>query len=123
MTFYWDLLRRESLYLSAILEETERDKIATRCPACYGPRDDAAEALVDIERTTIVCTDACFSHNRPKNASTHDPPALSRPDIFLDEAILQDARMKFEATDRRKGQPTPESADVSRPSSVPRIVI
>lgn len=87
------------------LNDSDRDKLASRCPASFGPRDgDAEKRLGKTENDfdIIFAIDGNFQHSRDENAQHLFNKHV--PDIFLPTTSVQKAKRMTEATNHKKAK-------------------
>ncbi|KAL8276784.1 hypothetical protein RQP46_010840 [Phenoliferia psychrophenolica] len=88
----------ESL-LDSFLDESPLQKLASKCPACFGPRHSETDKRAG-EADFNVCCDGNFQHKRYSHASRYDYRD-SRPPIFLPAAKVEAMRAEVLAADSR----------------------
>lgn len=91
--------------ISESLQETDQDRLANRCPACFGPRDEQFETSTGKtarDSDIIVNLDGNFSQSRTENAAKYDPLNLN-PLIFLHPDRVNEARREVEQSAHIKG--------------------
>lgn len=73
------------------LHLTEKDKLASICPPCYGP---GLGHLPPGEASHVVCLDGNFQHRRHLAASI-ERGGIITPNLFLDPKVVEEVRIKM----------------------------
>ncbi|POW15349.1 hypothetical protein PSTT_02240 [Puccinia striiformis] len=99
---YREMLRREKLIHERMLAMGPLDKLADKCPKCYGPLVNGKR---EDEPHCIVCMDGNFQHRRHLKASVEIPQLKQQsPSLFVEPQQVSDMERKLK-------QETQASAD------------
>jgi len=86
-----------------MLEFTERDRLATKCPACFGSRNEESETSLGKlpeDADFLIAIDGNFQHKRNRNA-TYDPLDI-KPRLFLSQDFVRGVQTEVDQSNATK---------------------